>query len=501
MTTTTTTTTATTTTTMTMTTTTKTTTTTTTTTTTAPTTAPAPPTTISKSKTTTATMSPTTANSTTALPTNITNSGETENSTAVLEKESRLSVKIEKSFVIKKIKFKCIFTLVHTCESIGTSGHKTVCTPSKPKRQEMKNLKLSGSGFKYTENINVNPTKITKISMTSKPSYCKPKTSAPTPPPPTTAPTTAAQILTTTTTTTTTSTTTSTTIPITSTMLPFTVNSSNSMNCDCSCNCPNLGEDCGCNCGCPLPAGGPHLGDMCAPGYTRICPRRSIFCPGDMIDLCPEDMLGNLAVENREIPGGMDNSETKSLITSKIFDKKIRISGTTFQCIIEMVHTYHTVKLGQSSIKCTPGNPGGLVAKQVEFTINGYTFKINANINPTKLLSAKIVGAPKTTTTTTTTTSTTTTSTSTTLFNYDGCTCLPDFVLYFSHQAINLNTGLATRVGTFNTQWRTEGQVDRSSGGQEDRKTEGQEDRSGLGVYSHSFKIPVSLASRELQRA
>ena len=109
-------------------------------------------------------------------------------------------------------------------------------------------------------------------------------------------------------------------------------------------------------------------------------------------------------------------------ITSKIFDKKIRISGTTFQCIIEMVHTYHTVKLGQSSIKCTPGNPGGLVAKQVEFTINGYTFKINANINPTKLLSAKIVGAPKTTTTTTTTTSTTTTSTSTTLFNYDGIT-------------------------------------------------------------------------------
>merc|ERR1712013_692819 len=28
----------------------------------------------------------------------------------------------------------------------------------------------------------------------------------------------------------------------------------------------------------------------------------------------------------------------------------------------------------------------------------------------------------------------------------------------------------------------------------------GQMDRSGLGVYSHSFKIPVSLGSRELQR-
>jgi len=246
---------------------------------------------------------------------------------------------------------------------------------------------------------------------------------------------------------------------------------------------------------------------MCAPGYTRICPRRSIFCPGDMIDLCPEDMLGNLGVENREIAEGINGGETRSLITSRIEDKKIRISGTTFQCIIKMVHTYHTVKLGQSSIKCTPSTPGGLVAKQVEFSSNGYTFKFNANINPTKLLSAKIVGAPKTTTTTTTTTSTTTTSTTTTLFNYDGCTCLPDFVLYFSHQAITLNTGLATRVGTFNTQWRTEGQLDRSSGGledrssggQEDRKTQGQEDRSGLGVYSHSFTIPVSLTSRELQ--
>lgn len=193
-----------------------------------------------------------------------------------------------------------------------------------------------------------------------------------------------------------------------------------------------------------------------------------------MMDLCPEDMLGNLEVENRE----MNLAESRSLITSKITDKKIRISGTTFQCIITMVHTYHTVKLGQSTIKCTPSSPGGLVAKQVEFSTNGYTFKINANINPTKLLSAKIVGAPVTTTTTTTTTSTTTT-----LFNYDGCTCLPDFVLYFSHQAITLNTGLATRVGTFSTKWRTEGQV--------------VGDRAG--VHSHSFIIPVNLTSRELQ--
>ena len=68
---------------------------------------------------------------------------------------------------------------------------------------------------------------------------------------------------------------------------------------------------------------------------------------------------------------------------------------------------------------------------------------------------------------------------------------MPDFVLYFSHQAITLNTGLATRVGTFNTQWRTEGQVDRSSGGQEDRKTEGQEDRSGLGMNCTALNIPT----------
>ena len=105
--------------------------------------------------------------------------------------------------------------------------------------------------------------------------------------------------------------------------------------------------------------------------------------------------------------------------------KNIKISGTTFSCKITMSHTYSEVKLGQSDIKCSPSSPGGLTAKQVEFSVNGYTFKINANINPTKLLSAKIVSAPKTTTTTTTTTSTTTTSTTTTsttttLFNYDG---------------------------------------------------------------------------------
>merc|ERR1719318_886197 len=124
-----------------------------------------------------------------------------------------------------------------------------------------------------------------------------------------------------------------------------------------------------------------------------------------------------------------------------------------------MVHTYSVIKLGQSSMKCTPTSPGGLTAKQVEFSGNGYTFKINANINPTKILSAKIVGAPKTTTTTTTTTSTTTTSTTTTsttttLFNYNGCSCLPDFVLYFSHQAITLNTGLANRAGKFSVPWK-----------------------------------------------
>ena len=101
-------------------------------------------------------------------------------------------------------------------------------------------------------------------------------------------------------------------------------------------------------------------------------------------------------------------------------DKKIRLSGTTFSCIIVMMHTYHEVRLGQSTIKCSPTSPGGLTAKQIEFSSNGYTFRFNANINPTKFLSAKIIGAPKTTTTTTTTTSTTTTSTSTTLFDYDG---------------------------------------------------------------------------------
>jgi len=262
------------------------------------------------------------------------------------------------------------------------------------------------------------------------------------------------------------------------------------MTCDCNCNCPNLGEDCDCNCGCPMQGTGPDLGDGCAPGYTRICPRRGIFCPDDMMDLCPEDMLGNLPLE----PIDMTRGETRAVTMESKVTKNIKISGTTFSCKITMSHTYSDVKLGQSDIKCSPSSPGGLTAKQVEFSANGYTFKINANINPTKLLSAKIVSAPKTTTTTTTTTSTTTTSTTTTsttttLFNYDGCTCLPDFVLYFSHQAITLNTGLANRAGKFSLPWKTAG-----------RQAE-QMDRSGAGPYSHRFTIPVNLSSPALQRA
>merc|ERR1711892_407139 len=215
-----------------------------------------------------------------------------------------------------------------------------------------------------------------------------------------------------TTTSTSTSTTTSTTTETTPYMIGFTPtssntsNTSNTMTCDCNCNCPNLGEDCDCNCGCPMQATGPYMGDGCAPGYTRICPRRGL--------LCPEDMIGKLAIQNHVFSTEMSLRETKAALIQSKTTKKIRLSGTTFSCQIVLKHTYSEVKLGQSSIKCSPSSPRDQTAKQVEFSVNGYTFKMNAEINPTKFLSVRITGAPKTTTTTTSTTSTTTTSTPTT---------------------------------------------------------------------------------------
>lgn len=260
------------------------------------------------------------------------------------------------------------------------------------------------------------------------------------------------------------------------------------MTCDCNCNCPNLGEDCDCDCGCPLQANGPYLGDGCAQGYTRICPRRGLFCPDDMIDLCPKDIIGHLLKDNDESPTELTGrKETKGWMISKT-EKKIKLSGTTFTCIISLSHTYNTVRLPQSEIKCSPSSPKNQKALQWEFSVKGYTFKINADINPTKLSSARVIGFPATTTTTTSTTSTTTTSTTTTLFDYNGCTCLPDFVLYFSHQAISYNTGLANRAGQFFVPWKTA------------PKKEGGLDRSFAGPYNHSFTIPVKTSSRLLQR-
>ena len=74
------------------------------------------------------------------------------------------------------MKFKCVFVLIHTCESIGTSGHTINCTPSKPKKVKVKDLRLRGDGFDYIANIQVNPNRIEKISMTKKPDKCYPKT-------------------------------------------------------------------------------------------------------------------------------------------------------------------------------------------------------------------------------------------------------------------------------------------------------------------------------------
>ena len=152
--------------------------------------------------------------------------------------------------------------------------------------------------------------------------------------------------------------------------------------------------------------------------------------------MCPKDIIGHLLKDNDESPTELTGrKETKGWVKTFPFlqvcltllfqmisktEKKIKLSGTTFTCIISLSHTYNTVRLPQSEIKCSPSSPKNQKALQWEFSVKGYTFKINADINPTKLSSARVIGFPATTTTTTSTTSTTTTSTTTTLFDYNG---------------------------------------------------------------------------------
>ena len=98
--------------------------------------------------------------------------------------------------------------------------------------------------------------------------------------------------------------------------------------------------------------------------------------------------------------------------------KNIGIKQVKFRCKITIVHNYFIVNRQKSDIKCSPGTPKNQKANKVQIVGNGYRFELDISINPTKILTATIVKAPKTTTPKTT--STTTTSTTTTLFSYSG---------------------------------------------------------------------------------
>merc|ERR1719233_864830 len=143
-----------------------------------------------------------------------------------------------------------------------------------------------------------------------------------------------------------------------------------------------------------------------------------------------------------------DRSNFAALDRSKLFTSKTNIAMTLkrvkFTCSITLVHSYTEVNLKESKLQCKPSKPTKLKQKNIKFTVKAFSFKMDININPTKITKAEITKGPpeptkaptttlttassfkstfntmesnlqaETTTTTTTTTKTTTSTTTTT---------------------------------------------------------------------------------------
>ena len=64
-----------------------------------------------------------------------------------------------------KTKFSCTFTLANDGEAVVMGDSKAVCTPNKPAKKKVKNLKVSTDTGEYTLSFNINPEKITKARI------------------------------------------------------------------------------------------------------------------------------------------------------------------------------------------------------------------------------------------------------------------------------------------------------------------------------------------------
>merc|ERR1712002_131918 len=65
-----------------------------------------------------------------------------------------------------------------------------------------------------------------------------------------------------------------------------------------------------------------------------------------------------------------------------------------FTCSITLVHSYTEVDLKQSKLQCKPSKPSKLKQKNIKFTVKAFSFKMDININPTKIAKAVITKGP-----------------------------------------------------------------------------------------------------------
>merc|ERR1712228_113304 len=80
----------------------------------------------------------------------------------VLPKKRLLKVRFGKT------KFSCTFTLVNDGSNVNLKDSKVVCTPNKPAKKKVKNLKVSTDTTDYTLSFNINPEKLTAAKMEKK---------------------------------------------------------------------------------------------------------------------------------------------------------------------------------------------------------------------------------------------------------------------------------------------------------------------------------------------
>merc|ERR1711892_905783 len=103
---------------------------------------------------------------------------------ALLDRSKLFTSKTTTSMTLKRVKFTCSITLVHTYTEVIIKESKLQCKPSKPTKLKQKNIRFTVKNFSFQMDISINPTKIIKAIITDGPPE---PTKAPRPAPKTTA--------------------------------------------------------------------------------------------------------------------------------------------------------------------------------------------------------------------------------------------------------------------------------------------------------------------------